>query len=367
MRFSALIVLVNILAPSSLAQGNCSDGSVGMILSVSSITIIDAGEKFQACFAIEGDPRENQSWFHADVTYNPDAIHPDWGNESSIPDSSPFPKAGYVTDLLFCLGSPDVCPYFLAHVYKSINEPPYLNLPEEPVEFACALFNVQDSSETAWIDVSDVAGGQGDGSPVTVCPDEDQGWYDGPVPVELLFFDAIVHGTDVTLRWATASETNNAGFEVQMLTTGGDYDVLGFVQGHGTTTEAQSYSYRAADLPAGTHTFRVKQIDFDGAFEYSEEVEATIEVVGTHQLSSAYPNPFNPHSQFTLAVATAQQVKAELFNTLGQRVAVLFNGRVEANQVQHVTIDGAGLASGIYVVRVNGERFSDALSVTLLK
>ncbi len=109
------------------------------------------------------------------------------------------------------------------------------------------------------------------------------------------------------------------------------------------------------------------QIDYDGAFEYHGEVEATIETPGTHLISSAYPNPFNPQSQFTLAVAQKQHVTAELFNTLGQRVAVLFAGPIEANEVQNVTIDGAGLPSGMYVVRVNGERFSDALSVTLLK
>ena len=68
-----------------------------------------------------------------------------------------------------------------------------------------------------------------------------------------------------------------------------------------------------------------------------------------------------------MAPAQEQHVTAELFNTLGQRVAVLFNGTVVANQSQLVTIDGAGLASGMYVVRVTGERFSDALSVTLLK
>ncbi len=189
---------------------------------------------------------------------------------------------------------------------------------------------------------------------------------DGILPVELVSFTSQVNGTSVALNWETASETNNAGFEVQML-RGEGWDVLGFVEGNGTTTEAQTYSYNAGDMAVGTHTFRLKQIDFDGAFEYSDEVEATIETPGSHLISNAYPNPFNPQSQFTLAVAQEQQVTAELFNTLGQRVAVLFQGTVEANQAQLVTIDGAGLASGMYVVRVNGERFSDALSVTLLK
>ena len=189
---------------------------------------------------------------------------------------------------------------------------------------------------------------------------------DIPIPVELVSFNAVVNGTDVSLTWATASETNNAGFEVQVQ-NGEDWNVLAFVEGHGTTTEAQTYGYTAADMAVGTHSFRLKQIDYDGAFEYHGEVEATIETPGTHLISSAYPNPFNPQSQFTLAVAQDQHVTAELFNTLGKRIAVLFAGTVEANQVQSVTIDGAGLPSGMYIVRVIGDRFSDALSVTLLK
>ena len=188
----------------------------------------------------------------------------------------------------------------------------------------------------------------------------------GVVPVELVSFTGAANGTDVTLNWETASETNNAGFEVQMQ-NGEGWDVLGFVEGHGTTTEAQTYAYTAGDMGVGTHAFRLKQIDFDGAFEYSGEVEVTIETPGTHLISNAYPNPFNPQSQFTLAVAQEQHVTAELYNTLGQRVAILFEGTVEANQSQLVTIDGAGLPSGMYIVRVNGERFADALSVTLLK
>jgi hypothetical protein len=188
---------------------------------------------------------------------------------------------------------------------------------------------------------------------------------DSPVPVELTSFTSQVNGTNVALNWETTSETNNAGFEVQVQ-DGEHWTVLSFVDGHGTTTEAQTYSY-TADMGVGTHTFRLKQIDFDGAFEYSGEIEVEVQTPGSHVLSAAYPNPFNPQSQFTLAVAQDQIVTAELFNTLGQRVVTLFSGTVEANQAQRITIDGKGLASGMYVVRVIGERFSDAINVTLLK
>ncbi|MDX1408512.1 MAG: proprotein convertase P-domain-containing protein, partial [Saprospiraceae bacterium] len=159
----------------------------------------------------------------------------------------------------------------------------------------------------------------------------------GAIPVELISFEATINGQDVTLNWETASETNNAGFEVQMQ-DGENWTVLGFVDGHGTTTEAQTYSYTAEGVGVGTHVFRLKQIDYDGQFEYHGNVEVTVETPGTHVLSNAYPNPFNPQSQFTLAVAQDQLVTAELYNALGQRVATLFNGTVEADQSQLVTI-----------------------------
>src|SRR5690606_9884493 len=173
-------------------------------------------------------------------------------------------------------------------------------------------------------------------------------------------------GSEVTLRWETASETNNAGFEVQMR-QGDDWAPLGFVEGHGTTTEAQTYVFAARDLGVGTHTFRLKQLDFDGRFEVVGTVEATIGTPGTHRLSAVYPNPFNPHAHFDLAVAQTQHVSVALYNVLGQRVATLFDGAMDADATRTFSLDGTGLATGPYVVRVVGERFAESRRVTLLK
>ncbi|MCH7975228.1 MAG: T9SS type A sorting domain-containing protein [Bacteroidetes bacterium] len=189
---------------------------------------------------------------------------------------------------------------------------------------------------------------------------------DFKVPVELTSFTAITSADDVHLQWETASETNNAGFEVQMQ-TGENWEALVFVDGHGTTTEVQTYAYSVRGLDPGIHMFRLKQIDFDGAFEYSPEVEASLETPGTHLLSSVYPNPFNPQASFTLSVARDQRVEIALYNVLGQRVSVLFDSALNADQIQTFTIDGAGLSSGLYVVRATGEVFTASQSVTLLK
>ena len=197
------------------------------------------------------------------------------------------------------------------------------------------------------------------------CGDAILVFYGAPIPVELVSFNAVVDGQSVTLNWETASETNNAGFEVQMR-QGETWNALGFVEGHGTTTEAQEYSF-STDLLPGTYAFRLKQIDFDGQFEYFGGVEATVGTPSTHLLSSVYPNPFNPQASFDLAVAQTQHVTVELYNVLGQRVATLFNATMEADANQTFTIDGAGLATGQYVVRVTGESFAESRTVTLLK
>ncbi len=197
--------------------------------------------------------------------------------------------------------------------------------------------------------------------------DNTDGFTPCVIPVELGSFNSTVDGNDVILSWNTHSETNNSGFEVQHWTSDTPLEVLGFAEGHGTTTEAQNYSFRATDLEPGSHTFRLKQIDFDGAYEYSAEVEVTVGVVGTHLLSEVYPNPFNPQAQFNLAVSSSQDVTIAVYDVMGRRVAMLHEGQLDANETYNFTVDGSNLASGAYFVRIAGETFAEARRITLLK
>ena len=192
------------------------------------------------------------------------------------------------------------------------------------------------------------------------------------LPVELISFDAVLDGAAVLLRWATASETNNAGFEVQKWSRaeaqeGEHWDLLAFVEGHGTTLEAQQYSYRVTDLDPGKHTFRLKQVDFDGSFEYSLEVEVQAAMPERFVLEPAYPNPFNPQTTIKFAVREAHPVRLALYNMLGRRVAVLYEGIAEAGQIQVVRLNGAALSSGLYVVRLVGREINASRQVTLIK
>ncbi len=188
-----------------------------------------------------------------------------------------------------------------------------------------------------------------------------------PLPVELAKFEPIRNGDRVTLRWETVSEASNAGFEVQHKGPDGVFTTMAFIEGAGTTTEAQSYAYEVAGLEPGTHTFRLKQKDFNGWYFYSEEVEVFVELPEAYLLTPPYPNPFNPQAQFSLAVRQTQQVRVAVYDVLGREVAQLFNGVLPANETHQFTIDGSGFSSGLYLVQVIGEQFSATRQVTLLK
>lgn len=191
----------------------------------------------------------------------------------------------------------------------------------------------------------------------------------GLLPVELVAFEAQVDGTDVLLRWQTASETNNAGFEIQGSSKNGgaEWTVLDFVEGAGTTLEPQHYHYRAEALPPGPHTFRLKQVDFDGTFEYSPQVEVVIDLPAAFLLTPPYPNPFNPEARFSLMVKRRQRVDVAVYDALGRRVRTLYAGEMEAEQARALVFQASDLPSGLYVIRAVGEAFVATRRAMLVK
>ncbi|MEM1093891.1 MAG: T9SS type A sorting domain-containing protein [Bacteroidota bacterium] len=187
------------------------------------------------------------------------------------------------------------------------------------------------------------------------------------LPVELVDFAGTTDGNRAHLAWQTASETNNAGFQIEHSTSASDWASLGFTPGHGTTLNAQRYSYTVDGLIPGTHRFRLKQIDYDGTFDYSPEVEVSVEMAESFVLSEVYPNPFNPEASVMLSVRERQQVTVTVHDLLGREVARLFDGELAAQQGQVLRLNGSQWTSGLYVLRAVGERFSASQTITLLK
>ena len=173
-------------------------------------------------------------------------------------------------------------------------------------------------------------------------------------------------GEDVILAWSTATETSSTQFDVQTAVDS-TFETIGFVEAAGTSTNVRRYSYTIRDVEPGDHSFRLRHIDTEGTATYSDEINIELAMMDTYALSEVYPNPFNPQASFTLMVRDQQQVDVDVFNLLGRRVMSLYSGELEPGSRQTIRIDGANLSSGVYLVRVVAEQFTETRKITLLK
>lgn len=178
------------------------------------------------------------------------------------------------------------------------------------------------------------------------------------LPVELTSFAANNLNGSVELIWKTASEKNNNGFEIQRKSENTEFASIGFVKGNGTTTNLTSYSFIDKSVNANTtYSYRLKQIDFDGTFTYSNIVNAAGSTLPTtFALAQNFPNPFNPSTSISYSLPKAGVVTLAIFNTLGQKVKELVNGFQEAGNYT-VSINASDLSSGnyIYKISLNGQ------------
>lgn len=177
-------------------------------------------------------------------------------------------------------------------------------------------------------------------------------WDNTIVPVELTSFTAGINNLgQVKLNWQTATETNNRIFEIERKDAVNDFTTIGFVRGAGTTTEPQNYSFVDKNVTPGNYTYRLKQIDFNGHFEYSEAIEITVTGPMTFELSQNYPNPFNPVTTIKFNVPDQDRVKLSVINPLGEEVAVLINNVIDPGP-HYVVFDAGSLPSGTYFYKL---------------
>ena len=187
------------------------------------------------------------------------------------------------------------------------------------------------------------------------------------IPVELTSFTGNVNNLgQVVLNWETATEINNHGFEIERRTETSEYRTVGFVEGYGTTTEPRSYSYLDKTAEQGVNYYRLKQVDFDGSYSYSDEVE--IEVAGplTFDLAQNYPNPFNPSTNIKYSVPESGNIRLSVFNVVGEEVAVLADGFSQAG-IYEVTFDASDLSTGVYLYKLQSANSVQTKKMMLLK
>jgi hypothetical protein len=190
------------------------------------------------------------------------------------------------------------------------------------------------------------------------------------IPVELTAFTAKANGLDVELNWTTATELNNYGFEIQRKAQD-DFITIGFVKGKGSTTEQNDYRYVDKDLTEGSYIYRLKQLDYSGAYHYSDEIEVDVNGPKVFYIEQNYPNPFNPSTKIRFNLAVNSKVSLKIFNLIGEEIAEILKGDLNSGR-QEVEFNADNLNSGIYIYKIeaigeDGSSFVSAKKMTLIK
>jgi hypothetical protein len=192
-----------------------------------------------------------------------------------------------------------------------------------------------------------------------------------PLPVELSSFSASLIGSTVKLTWNTATEVNNYGFEIERKigspqSTVGNYEKIGFVNGNGNSNSPKNYSFVDNKVSTGKYSYRLKQIDNDGQFEYSKSIEVDMNGVKKFELTQNYPNPFNPTTTISYILPQAGMVRLTLYNILGQEIRTLVNETKEAG-THTINFDASDLNSGMYIYKIESGSFTQTKKMTLVK
>lgn len=198
------------------------------------------------------------------------------------------------------------------------------------------------------------------------------------LPVELTSFSSTIHGKVVNLTWKTATEVNSYGFEVERTSprpspyqgeggeAGRGWEKVGYVQASGNSNSPREYMFTDNNLQEGKYQYRLKMIDNDGTFEYSNIVEAEIIAPKEFVLSQNYPNPFNPITTINYAIPMDSKVMLVVYNINGEKVAELVNEAQTAGSY-NIPFSATGLASGTYIYRLQAGEFMQTKKMILLK
>ena len=179
-------------------------------------------------------------------------------------------------------------------------------------------------------------------------------WVAGsPMPVELTSFSAVIIEKGIQLKWRTETELNNFGFEIQRSNNTDNWDILGFVEGYGNSNSPKEYIFTDAIVRfAGTYYYRLKQIDNDGHYEYSRNIEVDFNSPVDFKLNQNYPNPFNPSTTISFSLPFSGNVSLKIFNALGEEITSLVESFLESG-VHSINFNAEGLTSGLYVYQLS--------------
>ncbi len=194
------------------------------------------------------------------------------------------------------------------------------------------------------------------------------GGEDAPLPVTLSSFTALSGGRDVQLHWATESEINNEGFNIEKTISGLDnWTTSGFVKGSGTKSTPTNYSFTDRNLESGTYQYRLKQIDNNGNYQFfTLSTAIVISLPSKFTLLQNYPNPFNPSTKIDFSLPNDAAVNLKIYDITGKEIAVILNEQRKAGYYS-VTFDASKLSSGVYFYKLAAGDFSEIKRMVLVK
>ncbi|PID56320.1 MAG: peptidase S8 [Ignavibacteriae bacterium] len=199
-----------------------------------------------------------------------------------------------------------------------------------------------------------------------------------PLPVELTTFNAVINNKlkNIELNWQTATEVNNYGFEVERIAQNKDtqnnkWEKIAFINGHGNSNSPKFYNYSDNTVSSGKFQYRLKQIDFDGKYSYSNVVEVNLGLPTEFSLKQNYPNPFNPSTviEYTIpstGMEQSNQVILKVYDILGNEVATLVNKQQPAGNYK-IKFNANNLSNGVYFYKLTSGNYTATKKLMLMK
>jgi hypothetical protein len=187
------------------------------------------------------------------------------------------------------------------------------------------------------------------------------------LPIELAWFNSSVKNRNVLLSWSTISEINSEKFEIERSIDNDIWLYVGEVKASGNSNSFKHYSFTDENLNSGTYFYRLKMIDNDGSFKFSNEIKAEIIIPKVFSLSQNYPNPFNPATTITFTLSEDGWTTLKVFDILGREIQTLVNEELKAGTVHSVIFNGSELPSGIYLYRLETNNQVSVKKLILMK
>ncbi len=188
---------------------------------------------------------------------------------------------------------------------------------------------------------------------------------DGTTPVQLTSFSANAVNGGILLTWETATEVNNYGFSIERSADKNNWEEIGFVEGHGNSNSPNTYSF-TDNTAKGNESYRLKQLDFDGNYEYSDVVTANAAGLNKVEFKQNYPNPFNPSTTFSFVIPSKVYVTLAIYNSLGQQVATVVSENLKAGNYQY-NWNAQNLSSGVYFAKLTAGTTTQIQKIMLMK